>query len=236
MAKLRNVAVLVASPTGDMDLIIRAIPLDAGKTGNIEDALDESGLSKDLVGRGFTIQGAFGMDSPAWLAVTRQSPLGELPDPVTAGWLASLSDLYHKVKGSDDQHRDHQMRKIRELQDFLCRVDAAKHHQAGPMPATAPSPQDMAFAVCDIAQVDFHYKQGSWEWSTHDHFAKITSHSPGEAAMDAATVLFPKNEWKYRVENGDTERGYWDWAIDAAIHYAEEHRLREQQSVNPSAQ
>lgn len=78
-----------------------------------------------------------------------------------------------------------------------------------------------ALAVCDAIGVNFTKETVAgmgerWKWS---HAGKVCYGSEGsreESALNAMRYFYQRASWSEEVANGDTDRGYLEWAVSCA--------------------
>lgn len=168
---------------------------------------------------GYTPMFSFDQNDPAWQALGEAGILVSLPDPVTKGWLAAISDAYHLAKDSDREEsaREHLKGKIHEIHSFLNIVDKAQRFKRDLRFQRTASDADCAQAICDIAGVVIKQNDaGEWIWSTKAQTAVAGGIDQEDAASNAVNTLFPKTDWKFEVTNDDTKLGYFEWALHRA--------------------
>lgn len=165
---------------------------------------------------------------------TAADKLGPLPDPVTKGWLATVADLKHMIRSSTIEHRDHQLAKLDEIHQFLLHVEKARDPSRAPTFVSQSTPEQEIREICEEAEIEFDMDRNLWTWKAHTESSTLAKPSIEDASLHAVHTLFPRRDWAYEVENGDTDRSYHEWALDKATHYAEDNRPANQTTNRPA--
>lgn len=82
-----------------------------------------------------------------------------------------------------------------------------------------PCSTQVAEFACQIAGIGLMFSpdSGLWQWSVNGEASEDCHETRETAAMAAIRVYFPKADWLYQVESGDTELGYMQWALAKAF-------------------
>lgn len=78
---------------------------------------------------GYSPKFRFDERDPAWKQMNAAAGLGPLPDPVTQGWLAAISNAKHEARKVAGQYMEHQLKKLDEIHYFLNDVVRVNEHQ-----------------------------------------------------------------------------------------------------------
>lgn len=113
---------------------------------------------------------------------------------------------------------------LTELAEANSAVEATPCVQ-GSIQFNAPTVSSTCWAIdmCRLAKIDLVEAQeeeikGRWDWlDRHGNASDCSLETEEAAAEDAIETLYPKDDWKYEVENGDTRLGYQDW-VESKIH------------------
>jgi hypothetical protein len=86
-----------------------------------------------------------------------------------------------------------------------------------------PRASDLAHKICDLMQVQFSERDGTWTFTGRDGNCSKHSYADKDiAAQTAVRNFFAKSDWKYEVANDDTHLGYFEWALNLAYELADE--------------
>lgn len=84
--------------------------------------------------------------------------------------------------------------------------------------------RDWQLDVCLIAGIELIQSEdeesvGRWDWrSRSGEGCDASFDTKADAAAGAVESLFPRADWQREVAEGDTGRGYEEWALNAAEH------------------
>lgn len=216
-----NVVVGAINASGEPELLPIEVECrqEAIDDGTHYDLADD--IASDM---GYEPKFRFDQNDPAWQTMAKHSQLGELPDPVTAGWLAAVSDAFHQARKTNDSHL---ATKMQEILLFLNAVEKARQGQAHVThyERTATS-DEMHEAICLAATVDLFQaeagpNEGRWRWSQGSDISLRFFDDKESAAANAVETLFPEQDWAYQVGSRDTRLGYLEWALHSAEMQAE---------------